>query len=291
VYLAKRTSRHAANLNELVVILLMMLAAIATASIGAERFGWPGGVVGFVLGPLLVLGFIFAILIAGDFIEGWSFSGIPRRPVCRNGTCRRDAYELRHFAEGEGKVFDWVCRCGVRYRKEGRRFFEVLSDGSVAAYRIWRPLRGWCPDSEQDQGYDAAAALAQRWTYPRVIDSAARIERAALDRSVRRYWWRAWPVVTVLIGYLAIPLAFLHFHWKGPQWLPIPAIAAMILGLFCWLALVWPLKWLGDPLCRRIARSCGLVCPVCQTAIFHDNLEYLQRTGKCPHCCSVVVRD
>jgi hypothetical protein len=288
-----RTSRHAAvALHDLAMLALMLAAAIVTASFGAERFGCPGGVVGFVFGPFLLIGFLLAICIPLDFIEGWLSSGLPRLPVCRNGTCRSGAYELRRFVEGEGSAIDWVCRCGVRYRKEGQRFLEVLPNGSVAAYRIWRPLRGWCHDSEQDQGYDAAAALAQRWTYPRVIDSAARIERASLDRSVRRYWWRAWPVVTVPIMFMAVgPYAVLHFHREVRQCLPVPGIAAIILGFICTLAIPWPLMWLGEPMCRRIARRCGLACPVCQTAIFNANIEYLQKNGKCPHCGSVVVRD
>jgi hypothetical protein len=288
----RKRRQAAVALGDLAMLALMLAAAIVTASIAAERFGRPGGVAGFVLGPFLLIGFLFAICIPLDFIEGWLFTGLPRQPVCRNGTCRSGAYEFRIFAEGERSAMDWVCRCGVRYRKERQRFFEVLPDGSLAAYRIWRPLRGWCPDSEQDPGYDAAVALAQRWTCPRVIDAAARIERASLNRSVRRYWWRAWPVVTVPILLMAVgPYAVLYFHREVRQFLPVPGIAAMILGLICASAIPWPLVWLAELMCRPIARRCGLVCPVCQTAIFNANIEGLQKSGKCPHCHSVVVRD
>ena len=38
------------------------------------------------------------------------------------------------------------CQCGARYKKKGRRFFEVLPDGSLQPYMIWRAFKGWLPD-------------------------------------------------------------------------------------------------------------------------------------------------
>ena len=54
-------------------------------------------------------------------------------------------YEIKRF----GDDFYFVCKCGDRYERLGRRFMQVTDDGKIVPYKVWRPFRGWFPDEQK----------------------------------------------------------------------------------------------------------------------------------------------
>jgi hypothetical protein len=106
-----------------------------------HKIGWFGYPLGFILGAAILPGLGYAL----GWLYDWTWWGRPPRPDCRSGKCHSEDYELRRIPDGD---FDWFCRCGGRYRKRGRRFFEVLPDGSPAPYMRWRAFKGWFPESQ-----------------------------------------------------------------------------------------------------------------------------------------------
>lgn len=79
----------------------------------------------------------------------------PLRPVCRRGRCKSEDYvwdreDFRRFlsnpkASRHKTVF--VCKCGDKYLRYGRRFSELTSDGEVRPYMVHpRFWRRWRPD-------------------------------------------------------------------------------------------------------------------------------------------------
>jgi hypothetical protein len=71
------------------------------------------------------------------------YAGMPPYPTCRTGRCHARNYQRRRLDNGKYALF---CQCGTRYRKRGRRFLEVQTDGSVRPYMIWKAFRGWFPE-------------------------------------------------------------------------------------------------------------------------------------------------
>jgi hypothetical protein len=130
------------TLVELLVFIGTVGCAIFGATTAAKWLGWIGYPVGFVCGAALVPGLLYMLGTLYDLVW-W---GRPPRPACRNGKCQSDDYEFRQVGEHE---FDWFCRCGFRYRKQSRRFYEVHTDGTLARYMIWRPFRGWFQDGPE----------------------------------------------------------------------------------------------------------------------------------------------
>lgn len=139
----KRDNRPGATLIEMLVIFALIGLTILGAKVFHGLIGtrWAyvlGGVVGFLVIPGVV-----ALCALFDCLAR---SGIPNFPRCRSGRCRggRD-YELERF----GEELDWVCKCGDRYQRCGRRFMRVNDKGEAVRYIIWRPFRGWFPDEEK----------------------------------------------------------------------------------------------------------------------------------------------
>ena len=142
--------RHRASsgftLIELLVIVAMLFCILVGArtaqSLMGGRYAWLlGGSVGcfsFLLGAA-------ALVLLMDLWTG----GLPRLPKCRNGCCRGPGMSR---GDGDydigrtGEDYHYVCRCGGRYRRRGRRFVIVNDDGTETPYLVWRPFRGWFPD-------------------------------------------------------------------------------------------------------------------------------------------------
>jgi hypothetical protein len=114
------TPRSSMTLLEVLVFIAMLLVGLLGASWVARQIGWPGYPLGFVGGFLIIPGLMFGV---GSLV----FVIWPDRPRCRNRKCKAYDFELDTI-EGESV---WLCRCGIRYRKVGRRFREVpASPGS-----------------------------------------------------------------------------------------------------------------------------------------------------------------
>ena len=129
------------TLLELPFVIGLLIIGMFVASWSARKIGWLGYPLGF-LGAVLII----PALVCG--IGALLFFIWPERPICRNGKCKTNDYEL-HRVEDK---FEWFCNCGNQYRKSGRRFYEVRRDGSLAPYMVWSIFRGWFPDTEQRSG-------------------------------------------------------------------------------------------------------------------------------------------
>ncbi|HET9994060.1 MAG TPA: hypothetical protein VFQ18_01520 [Candidatus Acidoferrum sp.] len=106
-----------------------------------RRYGWTGGIVGFVGGVLAMPAVLYPLAYLVEMI----YVGKPGYPVCRTGKCQYVDYRFRRQDNGEYALF---CQCGARYQKCGRHFSEVLPDGSVHPYMVWRAFKGWFPENQ-----------------------------------------------------------------------------------------------------------------------------------------------
>ena len=131
------------TLIELLAIVVLVFCVIQGVNFGRHIVGgWYGKILGGLAGFLVFFlgGFAWAALM-----QLWTGRGLPK---CHNGCC----HGPRMFGDGDydiGRVGDeyvWVCRCGGRYRRRGRRFVIVNDDGTETPYLVWRPFRGWFPD-------------------------------------------------------------------------------------------------------------------------------------------------
>ena len=128
-------ARRGMTLIELPFVLAFLFLGVLAAIWAGGRIGWVGYPLGFIGGIGLSAGAVCGVLAL--YLQAF-----PDRPVCRNGTCRSNDYDLRRV----GGALYWFCRCGRPYHYEKGRFYEVLQDGTRTPYMINRPFRGWRPD-------------------------------------------------------------------------------------------------------------------------------------------------
>jgi hypothetical protein len=146
-----RTARHHAALGftliELLVIIALIWCIVAGVKIGHDKIG---GKIGGLIGGFLASLAFFIVLFALGALVDQIFSGAPRLPNCRNGSCCGTyffGYSEDYETQKMGQGYVYVCRCGGRYKRRGKRFVEVNENGAEIPYLIWRPFRGWFPDN------------------------------------------------------------------------------------------------------------------------------------------------
>jgi hypothetical protein len=132
---------------EFLAFIAMVVCVLSGAKVAHERVG---GNFGWLLGGFFGFFVFFLVGLAWAALIDFGIKGVPRLPKCRNGCCRGPGmflgygdYEIRKF----GEEYNRVCRCGVRYKRRGKRFVVVNDDGTESPYLIWRPFRGWFPDT------------------------------------------------------------------------------------------------------------------------------------------------
>ena len=68
-------------------------------------------------------------------------------PPCRQGRCRTiDAYTWirgRIYGREKWNTYHYWCRCGDEYVREGKRFFQVLPDGTKKPYMMLAGFQKW----------------------------------------------------------------------------------------------------------------------------------------------------
>jgi len=132
------------TLIELLWFVVCAFVAANAALWAYHRWGWLGGVGGFLVGFFItwvaLYGVIWVLFLPVRIIH----SGLPDRPTCRNRKCRSADYRLERLGKEQFAV---RCKCGLLYRKQGRRFVELSPDGSPRPYMIWKAFRGWFPES------------------------------------------------------------------------------------------------------------------------------------------------
>jgi hypothetical protein len=110
---------------------LLMFSSIAAAGYICGKwlsiyYGIIGLFSGIILGASLALGAWLVLFKLSHLYVKWH----PIRPICKNGKCSFRNYKLLEWKDRV--VFQ--CRCGTKYLKKGRRFMEILDDGSTKPY-------------------------------------------------------------------------------------------------------------------------------------------------------------
>jgi hypothetical protein len=123
-----------------VIELLVIIGLLILTILGSRLAGLLGGLIGFLMIPVIASIWFLLVAIVKE--------GIPRIPRCRNGCCRgyRD-YKMKRF----GEEFNWVCKCGDRYTRCGRRFMQITDKEEKIPCKIWHSFRGWYPDEDQKE--------------------------------------------------------------------------------------------------------------------------------------------
>jgi len=126
-------------------IIALVVCVIEGAKLGGDVAGsWHGSLIG---------GFVGSVAwVAGLFLLAWmggQWSGSGYVPQCRNGCCR-SYHPDKDDRDFRLKVIErecyWLCKCGDRYQRRGKRFVLINEDGTETPYMIWRAFRGWFPD-------------------------------------------------------------------------------------------------------------------------------------------------
>ncbi len=150
----RRTQRRGeVGLFELLFIIVVLTGGLILAGYASSKFGWLGFVGGGILGVIASLGGLLLVLYVWAFSEALCFGGIPYLPTCGNGKCKSGL--LSDFGDYEPETDEqfrayFRCKCGTLYwrnRKEGR-VLEVLPDGTMKPFKIWRSFRGWYSDDK-----------------------------------------------------------------------------------------------------------------------------------------------
>lgn len=136
------------------------------ASYGSASFGWIGFIVGGIVGAIVSFGGVWLLTLIWAVAEGLLCDGIPYLPTCGNGKCKSGL--LTDFGDYEWERNEELkahfrCKCGKVYwcnREEGR-VLEVLSDGTMKPYMVWRSFRGWYPDEEAGASKEAEDGASQ----------------------------------------------------------------------------------------------------------------------------------
>ena len=141
--------------TEFFMLLMLAVAGLLTAIWGGNRFGCVGYVLGLPLGVVAMFSAIYAAALSWVYVEGLLFDGVPWLPTCPKGRCKGG--RLTDFGDYHSIKIDtdrWAfrCRCGDTYNKVGRRFVEVVPDGSFRPYLIWSTVKGWSADKDSQVG-------------------------------------------------------------------------------------------------------------------------------------------
>jgi hypothetical protein len=109
-----------------------------------ERWGHPG----FFLGCLL--GTLGGAIVTWVVLTGRLLLFFPL-PPCRQGKCRllgKDFVWKKGSILGyEGKgVYHYKCKCGDEYLRTGKKFQELLPDGTTRSYKTLVGFRTWADD-------------------------------------------------------------------------------------------------------------------------------------------------
>jgi hypothetical protein len=116
------------------------LATLALVHGLPKQYGLLYWLAGLIAGAAVPVGLGYLVQAGAGLWYRYS----PLRPTCRTGKCTAKDYKL--VRDAPPHTFE--CRCGIRYRKIGNAFMEVLPDGSTKPFMRQERGRGkWIPDS------------------------------------------------------------------------------------------------------------------------------------------------
>jgi hypothetical protein len=111
----------------------------------------PWGRPGFYIGCLI--GTIGGMILTWAILTGRLLLFFPL-PPCRQGKCHRlgtdFVWKKGRILGYEGKgIYHYKCRCGDEYLRKGKKFLELLPDGTRRPYKMLVGFRQWADDSGQ----------------------------------------------------------------------------------------------------------------------------------------------
>lgn len=127
--------------------LLVTTSWIGCGALLAKDMGTAWGPVGYCFG--FALGFIGAFVLTWAFLLGRFLLFFPF-PSCQRGKCNRVAdYVWKKgsiYGYEKGGIYRYKCRCNDEYIRRGKRFLEVLPDGTARPYKRLIGFRKWADD-------------------------------------------------------------------------------------------------------------------------------------------------
>jgi uncharacterized membrane protein YuzA (DUF378 family) len=127
------------TLIELAFVSFCVCVGLGGGYFGFTNYGWIGAVLGAGAG---LSGAFFFVEGLAKVTSMWH-TRHPIRPICRNGTCQAADYEWVESWQGYPVC---RCKCGTKYTYRGRRFLEILPDGTLKRFMRKGALRGWKRD-------------------------------------------------------------------------------------------------------------------------------------------------
>lgn len=131
------------TLPRLIVTAIWIASGVVLSSLLGRAWGTFGYVFGFLVGVVIVILLTWIIILSRNLL-------LMPFPVCRSGKCRtfRDYTWKRGTLYGreKGGIFRYRCRCGDEYIRDGRRFLQVLSDGTTRPYKKYEGGNQWVDD-------------------------------------------------------------------------------------------------------------------------------------------------
>jgi len=120
---------------------------IACGAILGSFLGNRWGAFGYIFGFLA--GFLSASVLTWLILVTQNLFLMPF-PECRRGKCHsfRDYVWKRGTIYGreKGGIFRYRCKCGDEYIRDGKRFMQVLSDGTTRPYKRYEHGK-WVDDT------------------------------------------------------------------------------------------------------------------------------------------------
>lgn len=124
----------------LLVLLFIQCIAIFLAVTGYNRSGWGDAYLFSTLGSFVILLGVLPLLMRFyDWLRG-------NPPDCKCGLPE----SVRKYETDANQNFVSICTCGRRYMRDGKKFMEVLPDGSVQPY-LKRKNARWVDDGASEK--------------------------------------------------------------------------------------------------------------------------------------------
>jgi hypothetical protein len=131
------------TLIELIFFLVNLGIVVSACMVGAHWYGPVGAIVGGI-GAIAALvafyGTVFGVAACLDRC-------FPRRPKCRNGRCGLGDYKWLPREDGFSA---YRCKCGCWYIMNGRRFLELLPDGTTKPFMRRTVFGCWKRDDARE---------------------------------------------------------------------------------------------------------------------------------------------
>jgi hypothetical protein len=128
----------------LLVTAIWIAGGVVLSSALGRAWGGFGYALGFLAGIVSLFLLTWMVVLSRNLL-------LMPFPVCRRGKCHsyRDYVWKRGTLYGweKGGIFRYHCRCGDQYVRNGDRFLEIQSDGTLRPYKRYECGNKWVDDA------------------------------------------------------------------------------------------------------------------------------------------------